>query len=153
MLVRAESARAAVPFCPYMVHDHYIALCCAVVGEVLSLSQPLSRYRIHGTNQSGVLAGVRDKGSYGELRIDTQVKRFQWLEKRFPYRESIKKEISQRLEWSLARQSNWRERRKRKTVWKYRRFSPIVSIFELAAVYFSEWLFLFFVKLKKKNYI
>ena len=29
MLVDARAAREAVPFCPYMVHDHYLALWCA----------------------------------------------------------------------------------------------------------------------------
>ena len=153
MLVKRGAAQAAAPFCPYMVHDHYIALCCSKAGQIRSVMCPLIRYRIHGSNQSGVMAGVRDKASYGELRIDSVVKRFQWLEKYFPYREGMKEEICQRLKWMLARQSNWRERRGRRTVWKYRRFSPLASVFELAAAYFPERVFLFFVGLKKKNFI
>ncbi|USF25744.1 hypothetical protein N510_000656 [Firmicutes bacterium ASF500] len=153
MLVRAESARKTVPFCPYMVHDHYIALCCAAAGEILSLSRPLIRYRIHGGNQTGLMAGVKDKASYGEIRIEAQIKRFQWLGKCFPYLESIEEKISRRLEWSLARRSNWKERHKRGVVWKYRRFSPLTSMFELAAVYFPEWMFLFFIGLKRKNFV
>ena len=153
MLVRAETAKRAVPFCPYMVHDHYIALYASVTGRIQSVMRPLIRYRIHGDNQSGVMAGVRDKASYGEIRIDAQVKRFQWLERYFPYRKDLAEDIHQRLEWLLARQSNWRERRGRGMVWKYRRFSPLASIFELAAVYFPERLLLFFVGLKKKNLV
>lgn len=153
MLVRSDTAKTAVPFCPYMVHDHYIALYCSKAGEIRSVMHPLIRYRIHWGNQSGVMAGVRDKTSYGEVRIDAVVKRFQWLGNYFPYREGMGKEISQRLEWMLARQRNWRERRGRGTVWKYRRFSPLASMFELAAVYFPERVLLFFVNLKKKNLI
>lgn len=153
MLVRSGAAKAAVPFCPYMVHDHYIALCCSRTGEIRSVLRPLIRYRIHGGNQSGVMAGVRDKASYGEVRIDAVVKRFQWLGNYFPYREGMEDEIGRRLEWMLARQSNWRARRGRRTVWSYRRFSPLASLFELAAVYFPERVFLFFVRLKKKNLI
>lgn len=153
MLVHAESAKTAIPFCPYMVHDHYIALCCSAAGKIQSAMQPLIRYRIHGNNQSGVMAGVKDKVSYGKIRIDAQVKRFRWLEEHFPYREEWSGEIHRRLEWLLARQSNWKERRNRKIVWKYRSFSPLTSMFELAAVYFPEGLFLLFVKLKKRNLV
>lgn len=151
MLVRSGAAKAAVPFCPYMVHDHYIALCCSKEGQIRSVMCPLIRYRIHGGNQSAVMAGVRDKASYGEVRIDGMVKRFQWLGNYFPYREGMEAEIERRMEWLLARQSNWRERRGRKTVWKYRRFSPLASMFELAAVYFPEWIFLCFIELNRKN--
>ncbi len=151
MLVRRDAAKGAVPFCPYMVHDHYIALCCAACGGILSVKRPLIRYRIHGGNQSGVMTGVWDKASYGEIRIDAQVKKFHWLEEYFPYRKELREKIHQRLKWMLARKENWEGRRGRKTVWKYRRFSPLASVFELAAVYFPERLFLFFIGLKKRN--
>ena len=153
MLVGSRTAKTAVPFCPFMVHDHYIALCCSAAGRIQSVIRPLIRYRIHGANQSGVMSGVRDKASYGEIKIDAMVKRFQWLRENFLYRENIEQEICQRLKWMLARQSNWKEHRERKTVWKYRRFSPLASVFELAAVYFPNKLFLFFVGLKKKNLV
>lgn len=153
MLVKNDMTKMAVPFCPFMVHDHYIALCCSARGQIRSVMRPLIRYRIHGDNQSGVMAGVKDKATYGEIRIDAQVKRFQWLAENFPYREEWSGEVHRRLEWLLARQSNWRKRNERKTVWKYRRFSPLASMFELAAVYFPERLFLFFVGLKKKNLV
>lgn len=153
MLVRSDAAKAAVPFCPFMVHDHYIALCCSAAGQIQSVMRPLIRYRIHRDNQSGVMAGIQDKDSYGEIRIDAQVKRFRWLGKHFPYQEGMEEKISQRLEWLLARQRNWKERHGRKTVWKYRRFSPLASMFELAAVYFPKWLFLLFIGLKKKNFV
>ena len=34
MMIRAETAKAAVPFCPYMVHDQYLALWAALSGEI-----------------------------------------------------------------------------------------------------------------------
>lgn len=52
MLARSGAAKAAVPFCPYMVHDHYIALCCSGAGGIRCVMRPLIRYRIHGNNQS-----------------------------------------------------------------------------------------------------
>lgn len=79
MLVRAESARAAVPFCPYMVHDHYIALYCAAAGEILSLPQPLIRYRIHGGNQTGLMAGVTGRRVGGSRATGTVLHRAHFL--------------------------------------------------------------------------
>jgi len=153
MLVRADEAKAAVPFCPYMVHDHYIALCCAAKGKIQSIERPLIRYRLHGNNQTGMLAGVRDKASYERERIDLQVQKFQWLKTYFPQKEAFYLDIYQRLKWTQARKENWNRRGGRAAVWNYRRFSPLTSIFELAAVLFPEWLFQFFIRLKKKNLI
>ena len=65
MLVGAETAKAAIPFCPYMVHDHYLALWCAERGAVRSLQKPLLCYRVHNSNQTSLMAGVTDKASYG----------------------------------------------------------------------------------------
>ena len=153
MLVRAEEARAALPFCPYMVHDHYIALCCAAKGEIQSIKEPLIRYRLHGNNQTGILAGVQDKSSYRRERIELQVRKFQWLRAHFPQKGAFIKEIEQRLEWAQAREKNWKKQGGRAVVWKYRKFSPLTSLFELAAVWFPEWLFRLFIGLKRKNLI
>ena len=153
MLVRRETAQAAVPFCPYMVHDHYIALCGASKGTLHSVLRPLIRYRIHGENQSGVMSGVRDKASYGAVRIDLLLKRFQWLEQHFPHREELAEAIHQRLEWAQARQRNWTGAGGQKALWKYRAFSPLSSMFELAAVHFPERFFLLFIQMKRKNLV
>lgn len=153
MLVKAEEARAALPFCPYMVHDHYIALCCAGKGEIQSINRPLIRYRLHENNQTGILMGVVDKASYERVRIEAQVQKFQWLSVYFPHRETLKGEIRQRLEWVQARKENWNRRGGGAALWRYRKFSPMTSLFELAAVWFPEWLFRIFVGLKRKNLI
>ncbi len=44
MLIRAEVAKAAVSFCPYMVHDHYLALYASNKGKIISLPDRLIRY-------------------------------------------------------------------------------------------------------------
>lgn len=145
MLVRAETAKAAVPFCPYMVHDHYLALYSAIAGEIVSYSTPLIRYRIHGNNQSGLLAGVRDKASYEKLRIRVPLEKFLWLERHSPFREHLLEAIAQRRDWMQARLRNWHREGGWMTVWKYRRFGPMTAVFELAAPYFPEQLFLWVI--------
>lgn len=152
MLIRAETAKAAVPFCPHMVHDHYLALYCAAIGEIVSHPAPLIRYRIHGNNQSGFLAGVRDKASYERIRIGAPLEKFQWLERQFPFREPLLEAIARRRDWMQARLRNWRREGGRMTVWKYRRFGPMTVIFELAAPWFPERLFLWVIdRIRRKE--
>ena len=84
MLIQAETAKGAVPFCPFMVHDHYLALCAAEKGEIISVPERLISYRVHGANQTGLLAGVTDRESYGRVRIAALVDRLGWLLENFP---------------------------------------------------------------------
>lgn len=153
MLVRAESARAAVPFCPYMVHDHYIALYCAAAGEILSLPQPLIRYRIHGGNQTGLMAGVTGRKSYQEIRIDLPLEKFRWLESDFPCREFLKEAIKQRRLWMEARQRHWVTGKGKRLVWKYRQFSPLATLFEVTLWRLPEPIFRWVIWLGRKNII
>jgi len=151
MLVESAAAKAAVPFCPYMVHDHYIALCCAACGDILSVPRPWIRYRIHGGNQTGLMAGVRDKKSYGEVRIDIPLKKFRWLRENFPYHEELREAIELRGLWMEARRRNWNGNGGKKTVWKYRRFSPLSSLFEVAVCWLPEPVFMGIIRLSRKN--
>ena len=152
MLIQAETAKAAVPFCPYMVHDHYLALYSAAIGKIVSHPAPLIRYRIHGNNQSGLLAGVKDKASYEKIRIEVPLEKFRWLERHFPFREPLLKDIAQRRDWMQARLRNWRREGGWITVWKYRRFGPMTAVFELAAPWFPERLFLWVIdRIRRKE--
>ncbi len=141
MLVRSEQAKVAVPFCPHMVHDHYLALWCAERGSIVSLPDKLIRYRIHGGNQTGLLAGVTDKKSYGRIRIDAMTERLVWLKEHFLCGEVLEAELKQGVLWAKARQTNWENGAGKWTVWKYRRFSKLPSLFEVFACGVPEWLF------------
>ena len=153
MLVRSEVAKQAIPFCPYMVHDHYIALCCAAAGEILSLPQPLIRYRIHGGNQTGLMAGVTGRKRYQEIRIDLPLEKFRWLERDFPYRESLKGAIKQRRLWMEARQRHWATGKGKQLVWKCRQFSPLATLFEVTLRWLPEPIFRWVIWLVRKNII
>lgn len=153
MLVKGDAAKSAVPFCPYMVHDHYIALCCSAAGEIDSVMGPLIRYRVHGGNQTGVMAGVTDRDSYRRERIDLPLRKFQWLEQHFPHRETFQGEISRRMDWMYARQNNWNRRGSAGTVWRCRKFSPLASLFELSARWLPEGILMWVIHLMQKNMI
>lgn len=153
MLVKSSWAKAAIPFCPYMVHDHYIALCCAAVGELVTVNSPLIRYRIHNKNQTGLMAGVTDKESYGRVRIELMRDRLRWLKEKFPYLNALEPELNNALCWVEARARNWKHRGGKREVWKYRYFSLTPSVFELAAPIMPEWLFQFCLTCGKRNIV
>ncbi len=151
MLIRADIAKAAISFCPYMVHDHYLALFAAERGKIVSLPERLIKYRIHGNNQTEMMAGVKDKASYGQIRIDEALEKMRWLEENFSCDSELKEVIRQGREWLEARQKNWYRQGGTKTVWRYREYGKMTALFEVFAPYLSEWLFGLVIKMKKKN--
>lgn len=151
MLVQAQEAKAAIPFCPYMVHDQYIALWCAAHGSVMSLPRQLVDYRIHGGNQTGLLTGVTDKASYGAVRIKQAVLRMQWLNDNFPCGDSLRQTIREALLWAQARERSWTHHGGANTVWKYRHFSCFSAVAEILLRSVPEKLFMKAVRLAQKN--
>jgi len=152
-LVHAETAKESVPFCPYMVHDHYIALWCAARGSIQSILRPQVRYRLHCANQTSLLNGVTDKRSYGVIRITGMKNRLAWLEKNFPCEGMLKETIREGLIWSEAREQNWSHCGGKRQIWRYRRFSPVPSLFELFAAKMPERLFRLCVMAGRRNLI
>lgn len=151
MLVRSREAKAAEPFCPFMVHDHYLALWCAQRGSIASVLRPLIRYRIHGGNQTGIMAEVMDKTSYGRVRIDTALHKMEWLRENFPCDAVLRAILEEGIVWLQARRSNWNRQGGAAMVWKYRRFSPLTSLFEVVAPWLPMPAFCWVIRLKKKN--
>lgn len=151
MLIKAETAKTAIPFCPYMVHDHYLALYASNNGKITSLPDRLIKYRIHGNNQTEMMAGVVDKASYGRIRIDEALAKMRWLEQHFACSVEVKEAIRQGRLWLEARQKNWHRQGGAKTVWRYRGFNKAVSCFELVLSSAPNWLFQLALAMKKKN--
>lgn len=151
MLVRRESAKSAVPFCPYLVHDQYIALCCAAQGRIESVEKPLIKYRIHGANQTGVMTGVNSRSDYIRVRIEQVKDKLEWLSANFPFKSAVKDALSDGMTWVQARITNMTRRKGAATVWKYRRFGTKVSLFEVFAPFMPERMFLRIVNLVRRN--
>ncbi len=153
MLIKAEIAKLAMPFCPYMVHDHYLALYAAERGKSISLPDKLIKYRIHGNNQTEMMAGVVDKASYGRIRIDEALGKMRWLEQHFECCTEVKEVIQQGRLWLEARQMNWQGQGGAKTVWRYREYGKLTALFEIFAPYLPNYLFALAIKMKKQNLI
>ena len=151
MLVRRECAKSCVPFCPDRVHDQYIALCCAAQGRIETVMRPLISYRIHGSNQTGVIAGVNSRSDYINIRIKQVRERLKWLSENFPFIPAIGGTLSDGMKWVDARISNMTHRKGAATVWKYRRFGAKISLFEVFAPFMPERVFLRIVNLVRRN--
>lgn len=154
MLIRADTAKEAVPFCPYMVHDHYLALYSATKGRIVSIPSTLIKYRIHSENQTLMMAGVSDKKSYYQQRIAMLLCRMNWLEQVFREDEALHREILNAIQWVEARDANFKGKKDAKRVLlKNWRFSPWTSLFEAIAVMWPERLFMFIIEIKRRNII
>ena len=150
MLVKASIARDSIPFCPYMVHDHYLALYCSNLGLVMSLPNQLIYYRIHDKNQTLVMSGVTDKKSYYEKRISVSKNRLSWLKDNLIGNNCF---IIKAYEWSIARDA-WYHKKELKTffdLWKLRHVKLSVTIFELISLLLPNFIFKFLIFLYKKN--
>ncbi len=152
MLIRADVAREAIPFCPYMVHDHFLALYSATKGDILALPMPLIQYRIHSANQTLVMAGVKDRESYLRIRIEALQKRLAWLAERFAGETALCDEIRETADWAAARNAYLHgDLSAAEAVWTRRRFGLAVSSFELVMGRMPEALFMRFIDLSRKN--
>lgn len=154
MLIKADVARSAIPFCKYYVHDQYLALWATAHGSVCSIPDKLIKYRIHGNNQTGLMTGVKDKESYKRVRIDSVYKQLDWMKSNFTCSEAFSKSIEDGLSWIKIRQDNW-QRKKGSSIslWKSRKFGASVSLFEIFAARMNPKFFMMFIKLIQKNII
>lgn len=152
MLIRADTARAAIPFCPYMVHDHYLAFRCAVSGSIGVVFSPLIRYRIHSGNQTKPMAGVKNKERYIALRITDMEKRLLWLADTFSGETALCEEIGAMLQWVRARADNFNGYfPAKRSIWALRRFGPLTSLYEILFAGMPDPLFMLGVRFRQRG--
>lgn len=150
-LVDGKTAKAALPFCPYYFHDHYLTLWCAEHGGLRRYPEPLIQHRIHGNNQTGVMLGVRDKKTYAENRIQIVIDRLSWVQEHFPCSAQTKKAAEEGLIWANARMDNWVNHKSTRLMWQYRHLGAKVTLFEVVAARMPNCLLMFTMKLLRSN--
>ncbi len=154
MLVPTTMAKASLPWNPFMYYDHYITLFCANQGKVVSLNRPLLQHREHGGNQSSTLQGVTDKESYYRLWVENKANEVHWLREHFPANEKLRRILEEGDCWMQARSAYARGNRKQRSViWKYRRYAPMVSLFELCIPWLPAPAFRLLLWARRKNLI
>lgn len=138
MLLETKTAKAAIPFLSQMVHDHWLALFASVQGDIEMASRPLVRYRIHGGNQTNVLAGVSTKSEYIRVRIGGYLARLAECQKRLP--ECIW--LDNAAEWGRARWDYaYGDRASAKVMKQNKSLDPTTTEFELLMLQMPECLF------------
>lgn len=147
MLIRASVAREALPFLPDMVHDHYLALYCALRGEIRSLKEALVCYRVHSENQTAVLSGVKTKEDYFSARILTFSRRTAEIHQRFPALE-----MREAIEWAQARLAYYQKKPQAgQMLWELRKENVTTTVFELIALKMPPPIFQCAVKLVQRG--
>lgn len=142
MLISTALARAAVPFCPYLVHDHWLALYVSAEHEIAFVPESLIDYRIHDNNQTGILSGVNSRADYVKLCLDKPLRALTWLENF--YKESAEKvaEIHRIQQWYRARVNHYNGSWAVMSIWRGREMGKLSAVFDLIGPYLPEWLFL-----------
>lgn len=82
LVIRADTARRALPFPVMFVHDHWLALVAAQERGIAFCAVPVLRYRVHGANQTGVLTGIGSREDYVRQRIERDWERLLCIQQR-----------------------------------------------------------------------
>jgi len=104
MIVKAEIAKASIPFTSEMIGDHHLALYAATKGMIQYLDEPLVRYRQHESNVTGILKGVQNKKDYIDVRVLPLISQFNKLKITFKDNGKMIRHIDKGLVWLKARE-------------------------------------------------
>ena len=143
MIIKTETAKAAIPFEEYMVHDHWLALFSALHGEIAFEPIPTVKYRQHQSNQTSVLTGIHTKEDYDRIRIETFYKRIFSLRERFCANEKISAVLDEISAWTFARKDYYEKPsiQTAKIMWAGREFDKHSTLFELLMPLIPAFLF------------
>lgn len=144
MIVRSDIAKKALPFPDYrlMVHDHWMAFWNAVYGKISICMQPLIDYRIHGDNQTVVLAGIYTKEDYYTRRCFPYYERLKFLGTiNFPV--EVKRMVQRKIIWSQKRYLYAKDTNITNAIKLFyeMRNNTLTTGFEILLPVFPEWVF------------
>ena len=103
MLVQADIAKAAIPFVEGYVYDQWLGMVAASQGTISVVHAPLISHRLHGDNQTGLLAGINSKMDYYNIRIEQYLSRFESARSRLALSEDETREADRIWEEMAAR--------------------------------------------------
>jgi len=153
MMVPSAIAKGSLPFVTDMFADHWLTLYASTKGDITFVPVPLVDYRLHGNNQSAVMAGVQNKQDYLKIRIKPGISRFEQYKTRLSHIPSLTETIEDGFRWFLAREQWFKNRTNAREVWRYRHFGKHAALFELTAVCLPESVFMALVWLIRREVI
>lgn len=153
LLAERRFAQAALPFPKEYMYDWWLGFHAAAQGGLITVSEPLIRYRIHGDNQTGPLLDIGTKQDYYEKRILLFEARMQLLGKVFcdtPYGTFIE-ECRAFAACRSAYQRRWRADDMVELL-RLRKYSLKEAFFELCLPFLPEHLFQRIIRRGQKKY-
>lgn len=153
LLAERRFAQAALPFPEAYMYDWWLGFHAAAQGGLVTVSEPLIRYRIHGNNQTSPLFDIRTKQDYYEKRILLFEARMQLLGKVFcdtPYGVFIE-ECRAFAACRSAYQRRWRAG-DMVDLLRLRKYSLKEAFFELCLPFLPEHLFQRIIRWGQKKY-
>lgn len=153
MMVKRDTAQSAIPFEQTLIHDQWIAIIAAINGKIEFINKPLVRYRQHSFNQTGILAGIYDKKTYYNIRINDILNRYLALKQRLNNNDELGKSINDCLIWIDARKKYFLKPsiKDLKIMIKYRNFHKISILIETFLPLLPNNIFKYIIKLTKKG--
>lgn len=159
-MIEIKTAKKALRFNKYFYHDHWLALCASVSGNIAFIDECLIRYRIHGGNQTGVFSGINTKNDYFEKRIRVFYDRNKDIDR---LKEISSEENLKELENIIFGAKKYARVRKEHfestsistlfSMLKFFKFGVFVNLFEIFLPLMPEFLFRMFVRLLRSNKI
>ncbi|MEG0614422.1 MAG: glycosyltransferase [Oscillospiraceae bacterium] len=139
ILMPINIAKSAIPFISNgMVHDHWLAIFASIQGKISVCDEQIMRYRIHGSNQTGVLAGISTKIDYFNKRIEPFLCRINEISGRVDSFEELEKAKI----WAEARVHYFKGKFKNiVTLWKLRNLDKKVTYFEILLKFMPNFIF------------
>ena len=137
LMLDASAAKSMIPFPESAAHDLWLTLGCSELGKCSFTMTPLVKYRRHGGNETGFLAGVSSKDDWYSTRVKNRVDTARRFADRFPDSPHLKEIIG------------FAEARERRSIFgllKYRRACPSIAKADIMIRLVPNWLFILILK-------
>ena len=141
LMLDASAAKSMIPFPESTAHDLWLTLGCSELGKCSFTTTPLVKYRRHGGNETGFLAGVASKDDWYLTRVKNRVDTAKQFAERFPDSPHLKE---------IMGFADARERRSIIGLLKYRRACPSIAKAEIVMRLVPNWLFLLILNMIKE---
>ena len=151
MLAKTEFAKNSLPFPKEYVHDWWLALNAAANRKLDIIEKSLIKYRIHGSNQTGILGGIRTREDYYDKKIKLDINRSIILLNEF----GDKKSISRFITYGKYRSNYYKKQNITNLykLFKLRKMNRLTTYFEIILPFIPEWLFKFIITQIRKGKI
>lgn len=139
MAMPISIAKAALPFPNMVFHDQWLEMFALTKGKFFYMQDSLLQHRIHGTNNSQTLHGVKTKSDYYRLKLDKEKAFFLFLQNHLSYWKEYKNEGM----WIEARAA-YAQYPGLKTFFymcQFIKVRPGVTLFELLMPFIPHWMF------------